>query len=126
MACSESPIWITVAESDLIKRGVGQGQTRGIPTFQGKGEEPEKESEQEQTIRKGSQRTRNLQAESDSADSQGLGEMMWSQGPSLNREMKIYCIGDLRIPPHCPVTRTDGGWTDGYNHKTLEMANEII
>lgn len=85
MTCSESPTWIAVAESDLIKRGVGQGQTWGIPTFQGgKEEEPEKESEQEQTIRKGSQRTRNLQAESDSTDSQGLGEMVWNKGPSLN------------------------------------------
>lgn len=59
-----------MAESMLIKRAVGQGQTWD---FRGKGEKPEKESEQDQAIRKGNQRPRNLQAgRRDSADSQGL------------------------------------------------------
>ena len=33
MVCARNPIWIIVAESDLVKRALGQGQTWGIPTF---------------------------------------------------------------------------------------------
>lgn len=35
MACSRNPIWIMMAERDLIKRAVSHGQTQGIPTFCG-------------------------------------------------------------------------------------------
>lgn len=54
-----------MAESDLIKRAGAKGKPGEFQHFREKKEKPEKESEQEQTVRKGSQRTRNLPLESE-------------------------------------------------------------
>lgn len=42
-----------MAESDLITRAKAKGKSGESQHFSGKGEKPEKRSEQEQTIRKG-------------------------------------------------------------------------